>query len=574
MKRRWKKAPWFLMLVLSLFLVTPYVSPVYAEEEEEAETEFIPEEYYDTIDTNEIKGWPQGEAVQSAAAVVMDLNTGTFLYSKNAYEKHYPASITKIMTAMVALENGNPENEITFDESVYDLEEGSSHAGIQPGEKMTLDDALHALMLESANDAAVGIAEYVGGSLEGFADMMNQKAEELGCINTHFANPHGLHNEEHYTCAYDMALIAQAAYDIPEFRKLASCVQSHCPATNVTEEDRYFVNHHKMLQEDSEYYADWCTGGKTGYTSDAWNTLVTYGEKGGRKQVCVVLRVPGAARCYEETRLLMNYGFDNFSQINLVSDQPEPTFYEALKLDYVGLVKDYFQTGALDVTVGKTLSGLVTVPNGLSAADLTTQINDAGQAALNIKYLYDNWPVGSAVIDLNAMPRDTGFSFEKSLDMTERLKNSSSLRARREIEQTAMTVYNRTKEITQNVYTASRNFMEENKLLVLLGGGLILLVLLVIIMILVVRCTRESRIQRRRRQEERERLKREEQIDQMTTAEIEQELREAMEQERRKQEQEAAKEEARRIQEEKLRETERVLEEIDRIESEQKEKKE
>lgn len=570
MKKKWKGIPRFLILFLSLFLMMSYVAPVCAEEEEEEETEFIPEEYYDPIDTNEIKGWPQGEAVQSASAVVMDLNTSTLLYSKNAYEKRYPASITKIMTAMVALENGNPKDVITFDESVYDLEEGSSHVGIQPEEKMTLENALYALMLESANDAAVGIAEYLGGSQEGFADMMNQKAAELGCVNTHFVNPHGLHNEEHYTCAYDMALIAQAAYNIPEFRELVSCVQSSCPATNVTEEERYFVNHHKMLQEDSDYYTDWCTGGKTGYTSDAWNTLVTYGEKNGRKQVCVVLRVPGAAKCYEETRLLMNYGFDNFSQMNLVSDQPEPTFYEALKLNYVGLTKQYFQTGVLDETIGKTRSGLVTIPNGLPAADLTAQTSNMGQTGLNITYLYEEWPVGAALIELNTMPKDTALPFEQSLDMPTLLKNSSSLRARREIQQTAMTVYNRTIEISQDVYTSCRDFIERNKLMVLLGGGLILLVLLVIIIILIVRCTRESRIQRRRRQEEQERLKREEQIDQMTTAEIEQELREAMAQERQKREKEEAEEEARRLQEEKLRETERVLEEIDRIESEKK----
>lgn len=564
MKRKWKKTPWFLMLFLSLFLVTAYVSPVYAEEGEEEETEFIPKEYYDPIDTNEIDGWPQGEAVQSASAVVMDLTTGTLLYSKNAYEKRYPASITKIMTAMVALENGNLNDEITFDDSVYDLEEGSSHVGIQPEEKMTLRDALYALMLESANDAGVGIAKHLGGSLEGFAEMMNQKAEELGCVNTHFTNPHGLHNEDHYTCAYDMALIAQAAYDIPEFRKMASSTQASCPATNVTEEERYFVNHHKMLQEDSEYYEEWCTGGKTGYTSDAWNTLVTYGEKNGRKQVCVVLRVPGAVKCYEETKLLMNYGFDNFSQVNLVSDDPEPTFYEAMKLNYVGIAKDYFQTGALEETIGRTLSGVVTVPENRAVTDLKAKMETTGQSFLNITYLYHDWPVGAAVIELHKMPLDTGLPFEQSLDMSVLLKNSSALRARREIEQTAMTVYNRTMEIAENVWTVSRDFVEKNKLMVLLGGCLILLVLLVIIMILIIRCTRESRIQRRRRQEEKERQKREEQIDQMTTAEIEQELRMAMEQERQKKAQAEAEAEAQRIQEEKLRETELVLEEINR----------
>lgn len=562
MKRKWKKAPWFLMLFLSLFLMTAYVVPVNAEEEEE-ETEFIPAEYYDPIDTNEIPGWPQGEAVQSASAVVMDMNTGTFLYSKNAYEKRYPASITKIMTAMVALENGNLDDEITFDESVYDLEEGSSHVGIQPGEKMTLRHALYALMLESANDAGVGIAEYLGGSLEGFAELMNKKAEELGCVNTHFTNPHGLHNENHYTCAYDMALIAQAAYEIPEFRELVSSTQSYCPPTNVTEEERYFVNHHKMIQEESEYYAEWCTGGKTGYTSDAWNTLVTYGEKNGRKQVCVVLRVPGAVKCYEETALLMNYGFDNFSQVNLVSDEPEPTFYEAMKLNYVGMSKKYFRSGLLDQTVGKIISGVVTVPNTVTDADLSAKSESSGQTTL-LTYLYHEWPVGSAVIELHEMPADTQLPFEQELDMEALLKNSSMLRVRNEIEQTAMVVYNRSKEIVNKAYSVTMEFTEKNKLMVLLGGCFLLIVLLVIIMILIIRCTREARIQKRRRQEEKERLRKAEEIDQMTTAEIEQELRMAMEQERRKREQEAAKVEEQRIQEEKLRETELILEEINK----------
>ena len=561
MKRKWKKAPWFLMLFLSLFLMTAYVAPVSAEEEEE--TEFIPAEYYDPIDTNEIPGWPQGEAVQSASAVVMDMNTGTFLYSKNAYEKRYPASITKIMTAMVALENGNLDDEITFDESVYDLEEGSSHVGIQPGEKMTLRHALYALMLESANDAGVGIAEYLGGSLEGFAELMNKKAEELGCVNTHFTNPHGLHNENHYTCAYDMALIAQAAYEIPEFREMVSSTQSYCPPTNVTEEERYFVNHHKMIQEESEYYEEWCTGGKTGYTSDAWNTLVTYGEKNGRKQVCVVLRVPGAVKCYEETALLMNYGFDNFSQVNLVSDELEPTFYEAMKLNYVGMSKKYFRSGLLDQTVGKIISGVVTVPNTVTHADLNVKSESSGQTTL-LTYLYHEWPVGSAVIELHEMPADTQLPFEQELDMEALLKNSSMLRVRNEIEQTAMVVYNRSKEIVNKAYSVTMEFTEKNKLMVLLGGCFLLIVLLVIIMILIIRCTREARIQKRRRQEEKERLRKAEEIDQMTTAEIEQELRMAMEQERRKREQEAAKAEEQRIQEEKLRETELILEEINK----------
>lgn len=568
---KWKKIPWML-LMMGMFVFTALQLPVYAEEETE-ETEYIPEAYYDPIQTNEISGWPQGEAVQSGAAVVMDLNTNTFLYSKNAEEKCYPASITKIMTAMVALENGNLQDEITFSEAVYDLEEGSSHVGIQPGEKMTLEQALYALMLESANDAGMGIAEHIAGSVDAFAQMMNEKAEALGCINTHFTNPHGLHNEEHYTCARDMAVIAQAAYEIPEFRKMVSCTLETCPETNMTEEARYFVNHHKMLHEESEYYADWCTGGKTGYTSDAWNTLVTYGEKNGRRQVCVVLRVPGSAKTYEETRLLMNYGFDNFSQINMVSDQPMPTFYEAMKLNYLGLAKKYFQSDLLNETIGKTMSGVVTLPNNASVKELSAATEDTSQTIKSLKYSYHNWPVGMAVIELHPMPAGIVLPFEQELDVETLLQHTSKIRAKNEIEATALIVYEKAEEMIREVYTAAAAFTEENKMVMLLGGAFLLLVVLILISIWLARCTREFRIQKRRRQEEKVRLRRAEELDQMTTAEIEQELREAMAQERQrraqeeaqleeKRRQEEAEREEERRREEELRETERLLEEI------------
>lgn len=561
MKKIWKKGRWLLMMLLSVFLIVSYVSPVFAEEEEE-ETEFIPEEYYDPIQSNEVSGWPQGEAVQSAAAVVMDLDTNTFLYSKNAYDKCYPASITKIMTAMVALENGNLDDVIVYGNSVYDLEEGSSHVGIKPEEEMTLRQSLYALMLESANDAGMGIAEYIGGSISGFADMMNAKAQELGCVNTHFTNPHGLHNEDHYTCAYDMALIAQAAYNIPEFKEMVSCTLYSVPPTNVTEEERYFLNHHKMIQEDSDYYTEWVTGGKTGYTSDAWNTLVTYGEKNERRQVCVVLRVPGAAKTYEDTRLLMRYGFDNFSQVTVGSDQPVPTFYEAMKLNYLGLVREYFQSEYLYQPVAKIKSGIATLPNGVSTDSLQGQSQQSKASCYSVIYQYNNWPVGSAEIEFYSFPMGIHMPFEKELDMEVILQNSSMQRVKKELEATAMIVWNKAQDMYQDVSAKVMTFAEENMMIVILGGCLILMVLLVIIGILIARCTKEARIQKRRRQEEKERLRKEEKIDQMTTAEIEYELRMAMEEDRYYREQEAARLEEERKEEEKLREMEKILEEV------------
>lgn len=138
------------------------------------------------IESNEIKNWPQGPAIEAASATVLDMDSDTFLYSKNAEEKQYPASITKIMTTLLLVENCDLDDEITFSDIVYDLEEGSSHLGIQPGEKMKLRDAAYGIMLASANDISNGVAEYIGGSISGFADLMNERAKEIGCVNTHF----------------------------------------------------------------------------------------------------------------------------------------------------------------------------------------------------------------------------------------------------------------------------------------------------------------------------------------------------------------------------------------------------
>ena len=252
-----------------------------AQQEEETE-EPVPESYDYPIESNEIKDWPQGPKIEAASATVLDMDSGTFLYSKNATEKMYPASITKIMTTLLLVENCNLDDEITFSEIVYDLEEGSSHLGIQPGETITLRDAAYGIMLASANDISNGVAEYIGGSISGFADMMNARAAEIGCVNTHFSNPHGLYSDDHYTCAYDMALIARTAWQNPTFRKIV-CTRSYMiPKTNLADEDRYLTNHHKMMQEDEEYYWEYVMGGKTGFTSQCLNTLVTYAQKTDR----------------------------------------------------------------------------------------------------------------------------------------------------------------------------------------------------------------------------------------------------------------------------------------------------
>ena len=524
----------FLLFMIMMFSCSTFVcSEEYYDEngeeyyeEEEEEEEFIPEEYYDPIQSNDIPGWPQGQAIQAASAVVMDLDTNTVLYSKSAYDQKYPASITKIMTCMVALEHGNLDEEIEFSEIVYQIEEDSSHQGIQPGEKMTLRQALNGLMLESANDIANGLAEHFGGSISGFADMMNEKASSLGCTNTHFSNPHGLHSDDHYTCAHDMALIAQAAYAIPEFKEIVSTELFYCPPTNTTEEERYFYNHHKMMHSDSDYYYDYTIGGKTGFTQMAWNTLVTYAEKDGKRLVCVLLHENGAGMSYDETKILMDYGFNNFDRV-VINSKKEPTFYHSAKLDPVGRISKMYQTEHFNEQLMEWTPGLVTLPSGASENDLTLEADWLDQGTGKLHYSYHGVPVGVVYQTYHRLGQVQPLRYQKNIVNLQpgvQMKRSPN----NELEATAKIVLDKVEEYVMKAYRVSSDFYETNKLMVLLVGALILFLLLIIVFILILRCTRDSRIQKKRRQTEKIRLRREEEIDRMTTAEIEVELREAM----------------------------------------------
>lgn len=184
---------------------------VYAAEDVEAESLAA---YNKTIESNSWENWPAGPAVYAESAIVMEADTGMILYAKDMEAKNYPASITKIMTALVTLENCQLDEEVTYSyKATHSIEYGSSSIARTEDEILTVEESLYALMLASANECANALAEHISGSVEDFAVLMNKKAEELGCVNTHFSNANGLHDENHYTCAYDMALITKAAID-------------------------------------------------------------------------------------------------------------------------------------------------------------------------------------------------------------------------------------------------------------------------------------------------------------------------------------------------------------------------
>ncbi|MCC8106179.1 MAG: D-alanyl-D-alanine carboxypeptidase [Clostridiales bacterium] len=572
----WKSAVASLLaLCLLLFApLTVFLAPsalVLAEEGaegEEAQTETeIPESYYYTIESNEIEGWPQGPQIEAASAIVMDMNSGTILYSKQATEKQYPASITKIMTTLLLIENCDLDDTITFSEIVYDIEEGSTHLGIQPGEEMTLRDCAYGIMLASANDIANGVAEYIAGSISAFADMMNEKAEELGCVNTHFSNPHGLYSDDHYTCAYDMALIAQAAYANETFREIVGATEYIIPETNLSGEDRSFLNHHKMMQSDSEYYQSWCVGGKTGYTSQCLNTLVTYGSKDGMDLVSVILRVNGAGKAYAESTEILEYGFENFYTKNYDNISSKSTFYDIMQLDYLGTITN-FLSPVWERVPFENCSIHITLPVDASTKDVTHTVTEVDVSTRSFTYEYNGQPVGTATGKLNTLfvPTQTSYSLGTDVSGTEETVSGESIQIEGLDE-----VLSQTTGFLNEGYQFLADYAEQHFMTVLAGGAVLLVILVVLVVVLIFRATADARIRRRRRLEDEERKKREEEIERMTTAEIEAELREVMEQERLRKEQEAlAAAEAERAAQEaeemewKARETERLIDELER----------
>lgn len=261
--------------------------------------------------TKEYKGNSQSlskPTVQSEGAYLYNVTTGETLFEKNAASHFYPASITKLMTALLVLENCKLDDVVTYHSSAVDqLESGAVKLGLTEGDQLTVEDSLYALLLKSANDVAAGLAEHVAGSQEAFAKMMNDRAKAIGCRDTNFVNPHGLNDSNHYTTPHDMALIAAEAFKNNELCKINSTLTYKIPALkNVTTERTITLGHKMFFKNDSRYY-EGVIGGKTGYTSKAGNTLVTCVEREGTRLVAVVLK--SRQTHYQDTKAMLDYGF-------------------------------------------------------------------------------------------------------------------------------------------------------------------------------------------------------------------------------------------------------------------------
>lgn len=265
----------------------------------------------------------QAVDVASDCGLVMDVGTQEVLYEKNGEKLYYPASITKLLTALVVMDHCQMDDMVIFShDAIYDVEDGSgNNQEFEAGDKLTVEDCLYAMILESSNPAANALAEHVAGSVEEFVVEMNQKADELGCEKSNFENPSGLNDEKQQTTAYDMALVSCEVFQNETLREICS-TKTHQLSPTLNQKEGYLLHmEHKMVNGEEEPNGAWVlVGGKTGYTSKAGNTLVTYAQEDGKELVSVVMK--SEQTHYEDTRNLLNYGFDNYESV-VVNTQKE-----------------------------------------------------------------------------------------------------------------------------------------------------------------------------------------------------------------------------------------------------------
>ncbi len=327
-----------LMVIWALVVCFLMGQPVWAEVNND-------EKY--SIASNEISGWPQGADVYSETAVLMDADTGLVLYDKGKDEPRYPASITKVMTALLALENSSLDEQVTFTATGLERMYEGTNINMQVGEVLTMEQCLYAVMIKSANEVAAQVAEHVAGSQEAFVDMMNAKAQELGCTNTHFNNPSGLPDENHWTTANDMALIFREALKNEEFVKIIGTLSYTIDPTNLNPEARTLTSHHALLVPTAPEHYDGCIGGKTGVTEISKNTLVTAAQREDLCLIAVVMRADPGQVC-ADTTALFDYGFSQFEKLEVENGQlvvPKGTTEEDLTVTEAevdgGIVRSY-----------------------------------------------------------------------------------------------------------------------------------------------------------------------------------------------------------------------------------------
>lgn len=335
--------------------------------------------------TEALTGWPKGVPITSEGGILIEEDSKAVLYGKNIHRRLYPASTTKIMTALITLEHCSLDETVTFSEkAVYDIEPGSSIiGGVNAGDKMSLKNCMYGLLLSSGNEAAYALAEHVGGTMPKFVEMMNQKVKELGLKDTHFTNPHGLHNKRHYTSPYDLAMIMREAWKNPDFRKISGTVKYTIPADKYCKKARILYNHNKLLPSRA-YACEGVEGGKTGYTDEAGSTLVVAAKRNGMTCFSVVMKTKRPNQ-FLDAAALLDYGFSSFHKVSISSSESQKRLESLLP----GLRKQ-------DAACIIDEEAYIVLPKGRTIADADVEVKDGR----SLVYQFDGHAVGTARVQI------------------------------------------------------------------------------------------------------------------------------------------------------------------------------
>lgn len=363
----------------------------------------------DTAETNRIDGWPQGPEVSAEAAILIEANTGAILYEKNVHDHHYPASITKILTAYIARQNSDLKEVVEYSSKAVNSINWreDSNIGIKAGESLTMEQSLYSLLVGSANECGNAIGEHISGSMEAFAELMNQTAQEIGCVDSHFVTTNGIHDENHYTSAYDMAQIARKFFSDELLCKMSSQTSYEMPASSTLSQD-LLASCKNQLLPGRKYAYEYLVGSKTGYTDLARQNLVSCAEKDGLKLICVVMK-DEAPMQYTDTVDLFNYGFSNFKTVNVSEND---TTYSVRSNSFFTTENDIFGNSTPILSLDS--DACLILPADADFKDVTSELSyenlEAGQAAM-VYYYYKDQPVGKAAVLFSS--HGASFDFEE-----------------------------------------------------------------------------------------------------------------------------------------------------------------
>lgn len=368
------------------------------------------------IQSNQVANWPIGPTVGAESAILIEAETGTILYAKNIHRHQYPASTTKILTTLIATEQCAMDELVTFShEAVFDTPRDSNHIAIDEGEALTMEQCLNAILIRSANEVAFGVAEHIAGdSWHNFAEIMNTRAKELGCLNSNFVNPNGLPDEDHYTTAYDLAMIGRAFFANEMLCQITMSRRLEIQPTD-KQPDTIIENNSMQLIPGGTYEYEYLVGCKTGYTNAARSCLVSCAERDGMKLICVVMRDESPYQ-YEDTISLFDYGFGNFEKVNVAQTETK------YNIDNTGLFyggNDIFGSSMPILSLNK--DDYIIMPRTATFKDTESTISydTAGenQAAV-ITYTYHGVDIGTVRVNFSVNQSQTPM-FETGLNADE-----------------------------------------------------------------------------------------------------------------------------------------------------------